>query len=174
MPLIYITGIEAAGKSTICNALKERGCEAYDIDHGIAYFCSIVTGKKAKPADAATKRTDTWYNQHIYMMDRTKVAQYREQAKDKPIFLCGTTRSDFVVIDLFDTIVYLYLDEATLKKRLQARKDFEFGHAPHEQAMILNWREPTENDYRDYGAVMIDATKSIETVIGEILTLAKA
>ena len=169
MALIYVTGIEAAGKTTVCKELIDRGYEAYDIDQGMAHFYNIITGKQATVASSAVKRTEAWYSQHVYRMDHTKVEHYRKKTKGKAVFLCGTTRSDYVVIDLFDEIVYLYLDEVTLIQRLRARKPFEFGSAAHERAMILGWRKPTEEDYRDFGATMINATKPLVEVIDEVI-----
>ncbi len=75
--------------------------------------------------------------------------------------------------DLFDQIIYLYLDVATLKQRLAIRQSFEWGSAPYERDMILGWHKPTEDDYRGYGATMIDATKPIDKVVDEIIKASK-
>ncbi len=173
MPLIYLTGIETAGKTTTCKELKKRGYEAYDVDEGIAHFYNIVTGKQGTWIDSATGRSEAWYNQHEYLMERSQVEELARKAKDKTIFLCGTTRLDFVVTDLFDQILYLYLDEATLRQRLAIRQSFEWGSAPYERDMILGWHKPTEDDYREYGATMIDATKPIDKVVDEIVKAAR-
>jgi len=172
MSLVYVTGIEAAGKTTTCQELKKRGYEAYDIDEGIAHFYNVVTGKQARWVDSPTGRSEAWYNQHEYMMERSKVEQLVKKAKDTTIFLCGTTRLDFLVIDVFDQIIYLYLDEATLRQRLSMRQSFEWGSAPYERDMILAWHKPTEDDYKEYGATMIDATQSVASVVDEILAAA--
>ncbi|SRR6266702_1817770 len=174
MPLIYITGIEAAGKSTSTLELKKRGYETYDIDHGIAGYFNKNTGESSDGATDAEKHSPHWHKDNTYMMDRQQVEGYAKQAKDKAIFLCGTTQSDEVVLDLFDKVIYLYLDEETLKQRMARRVEGEFGFAPHEKEVILSWRVSSKDKYRKLGATMIDASLPIQEVVDAILREVKA
>jgi hypothetical protein len=34
---------------------------------------------------------------------------------------------------------------------------------------VIDWRHPTEDDYEEYGAVMIDATQPVDMVIDTAL-----
>ncbi|HEY1645383.1 MAG TPA: AAA family ATPase [Candidatus Saccharimonadales bacterium] len=169
MPLIYVTGIETAGKTTACNELKKRGYEAYDIDKGIAHYYNKETGLQSEWIESADKRTEEWHQQNDYIMDRNHIKQFADQAKDKHVFLCGTTQNDNVVIDLFDKVIYLYLDEHTLRQRMNKRHSGEFAFAPHEQEAVLSWHKSSEKGYRERGAVMIDATLPVKQVTDEIL-----
>lgn len=169
MALVYITGIETAGKTTVCNELRKRGHEAHDIDEGIAHYYDKVTGKQSEWNGAAERRTKEWHQTRAYMMDRAHVERFAQEAKDKTIFLCGTTQNDEVVLDLFDSVVYLYLDEATLRQRMSNRLETEFSFAPHEQEAVLGWHNSSENVYRNRGAIMIDATRPINEVAETIL-----
>ena len=169
MPLIYVTGIETAGKTTVCNELKKRGFEAYDSDEGVAHYYNKVTGERSEWLESPEERTETWHQQNDYSMDRSHVERLAEQAKNKPIFLCGTTQNDSAVLDLFNKVIYLYLDEATLKTRMTARKSGEFAFSPNEQAAILSWHKPSEDAYRKRGAVMLDATEPVSDVVKQIL-----
>ena len=56
----------------------------------------------------------------------------------------------------------------TLKRRITAR-DNKFGKAPEELAAILGWHADYEEIYRGFGAVVIDATRPLEQVVGEVL-----
>lgn len=170
MSLIYITGIETAGKTTVCNELKKHGYEAYDIDEGIAHYYNKKSGQRSEWLGSAAARTEAWHQKNDYMMDRDQVAKYAEQATDKPIFLCGTTQNDNVVIDLFDKVIYLYLDEPTLRHRMDKRDSGEFGFAPHEKQAILSWHTSSEQNYRQRGATMIDATQPLDDVLNEIIS----
>ncbi len=174
MALIYVTGIETAGKTTSYNELKRRGYEAYDIDDGIAGYCNKLTGVRVEAATDTEKHAADWHERNAYMMDRQQVAAYVAKAKHKPIFLCGTTQSDEVVLDLFDKVIYLYLDETTLQQRMAKRGKGEFGFAPHEKAAILGWRKPCKEKYQQFGASMIDAAQPLEQVIDEILAASTA
>jgi len=170
MALIYITGIETAGKTTVCNELKRRGYEAHDIDKGIAHYYDNVTGKQSEWNGSAERRTKEWHETRDYMMDRAHVERFGEEAKHKMIFLCGTTQSDEVVLDLFDKIAYLYLDETTLRERMNKRLETEFAFALHEQQAVLSWHKSSEDVYRKRGAVMIDATQPVDAVVNEIIS----
>lgn len=172
MSLTYLTGIETAGKTTVCNELKNQGYEAYDIDEGIAHYYNKKTGQRSEWLGSAAARTKSWHLENDYMMDRDHVAQIKKQAKDKPIFLCGTTQNDEVVLDLFDKIVYLSLDEDTLKARMDKRDSGEFGFAPHEKQAILSWHTSSENAYKKRGAVIVDATQPLGVVVRHILAAA--
>jgi shikimate kinase len=172
MPLIYVTGIETAGKTSCCNELKRLCYEAYDIDKGIAHYYNKLTGKQSEWLNSAEARTKEWHEQNYYMMDRKHVEKFKLAAEDKLIFLCGTTQNDEVVLDLFDKVIYLYLDESTLRQRMNSRHSGEFAFAPHEQKAILGWHKPSEGMYRNHGATMIDATEPLDTVVNKIIAAA--
>jgi len=103
------------------------------------------------------------------MLDRKHVERIKANAKDKPIFLCGTTQNDEAVLDLFDQVIYLYLDEPTLKHRMDNRDSGEFGFAPHEKKAILSWHKSSEEAYRERGVTMIDATQPLSAVVDSII-----
>lgn len=174
MPLIYVTGVETAGKSTVCKELQKRGYEAHDIDGEIAHYYHKASSKKSERIPLAIKRTEEWYDQHAYTMDRARVEELKLKSKTKPIFLCGTTRNDDVVLDLFDLVIYLQLDDATLKQRLDIRSPNEFGNASHERAKILGWQASSEEAYRRLGATIFDATQPVAKVVAQILKVAKS
>jgi dephospho-CoA kinase len=169
MPLIYVTGIETAGKTTACQELKIRGFEAYDIDKGIAHYYNKTTGTRSEWLSSAEARSEDWHNQNDYIMDRAHVERLAEQAQTKPIILCGTTQNDEAVLDLFDKVIYLSLDEATLKQRMAARQPNEFAFAENEKQAILSWHKSSEEAYRKRGATMIDASQPVEQVTKQIL-----
>jgi len=169
MSLIYVTGIETAGKTTACNELKKRGYEAHDFDEGIAHYYDKATGKQSEWLGSVEARTADWHQKNDYVMDRFYIERLAEQAKSKPIFLCGTTQNDEVVLDLSDKTVYLFLDEDTLRLRMNNRQSGKFAFAEHEQQAIISWHKSSEDGYRERGSTMIDATLPIEKVIESIL-----
>lgn len=173
MPLVYITGIETAGKTTACNELINRGFEAYDIDEGIAHYYDKTSGEQSEWLSSADQRTPEWHQRNAYMMDRAHVQRLADEAKNKLIFLCGTTQHDEVVLDLFDKVVYLYLDEPTLKQRMSNRLSTEFAFSTEEQVAVLSWHKSSEDGYRERGASMVDATLPVEQVADAILAEAQ-
>ena len=73
------------------------------------------------------------------------------------------------VEDLFEKVFCLSIDEKTLQERLSTRKGNDFGKDPRDMAEIMGWHKPSEKADVDAGAILIDATKSVEKVVDEIL-----
>ncbi len=171
MPLIFITGMSGTGKSTVRKALQRQGYEAHDTDDdGITIWVNKATGAPAERPDDEASRTNEWYSQHEWRMSRQKVEELAKRAKDKPIFLCGSPSNADDMLDLYDKIVCLVIDKDTLKTRLANRTDNDFGKAPDELENILGWHDPFEERYRNYGAIIVGATKPLDDVVNEIIS----
>ncbi|HSW78046.1 MAG TPA: AAA family ATPase [Candidatus Chromulinivoraceae bacterium] len=170
MPLIYITGNSGAGKSSVRKELQHRGYEAHDTDDDdITAWVNNATGNLVEQPDDENGHTREWYDQHEWKMSRQKVKEFAELAKGKTIFLCGSPTNADDMLDLYDQVVCLVLDKDTLQYRIASRTDHDFGKAPDELASILGWHDRFQDRYRNLGAVMIDVTQPIKTVVDEIL-----
>jgi thymidylate kinase len=172
MPLIYVTGISGSGKSEVRKELLKRGFEAHGTDEdGIAAFYNNETGEiENENANNPDFRTPEWRAKHTWKAQRDKVKGLADKAKDKPIFLCGVVANDNEIWDLFGKVFALVIDESTLKHRITNRTENNFGQNPHEFAMISEWQKTAEEDYRKFGATIIDATKPLEHVVDEIVS----
>lgn len=73
-------------------------------------------------------------------------------------FLCGSVENEVDVRDLFDRVVCLVADNATLRDRLVSRTTNKFGKHPEELAAALAWNSTVETRYRRLGATIIDGT----------------
>ena len=171
MNLYYIKGTAGTGKSTIRKGLRELGYEAYDVDDdnlGAAY--NNTTNEKATipPID---DRTPEWFAAHSYRMIPKAIEALHEQAKDKTIFLCGTGSNEEALWHLFDHILFLDIDEATLRQRIAARvsSDNDFGQATHELELILKEFRKDKLKKNLPGVVTIDANLPVNEVMQQIL-----
>jgi dephospho-CoA kinase len=174
MPLIYISGVSATGKSTLLKALSQKGYETYDTDDGnLASWYSKRTGKPTRrPADAMD-RTDKWYATHRWMLSKERVETIAKGSEGRIVFMCGSTLSDIDVWDVFAKVICLTIDESTLKHRLLNRTSNDWGKIPAEFNHVLGWREPWEERNRKLGAVMVDATQPINDIVTAILETTK-
>lgn len=170
MPLILVTGISGAGKSTVCQELKSRGYEAYDSDEdNISAWCDNETGEKV----TASERTPAFRARHSWKMTRARVEDLAGRAKNHPVFLCGVATNENEVWDLFCKVIALTVDENTLRQRIFHRSTNDFGKAVHEWNEILAWQRNTEAAYRQFGHIIIDATRPLSQVVDEVLSVAK-
>ncbi len=170
MPLIYITGNAGAGKTTVCRELQKHGYAAFDIDEGgITAWYDRATGERVEYPKHDEQRTKQWNDDHAFRMVRSRIEQFAKDAQQKTIFLCGQSIHDEEVWDLFDQILFLAVDEETLKYRLATRPGNVFGKTSGELAAIMEVHKPFQEKHHKHGAVMIHALQPIDSVVSEIL-----
>jgi len=174
MPLIYITGIAGAGKSTIKDELRRRGFEAFGTDEdNLAAFYHNETGENVGNNVPSSVRTEQWRRAHSWKVPREAVEELRDRAKDKPIFLCGVVSNDDEFWGLFSQVIALSIDEATLVQRLRDRPNDSYGKLDHELRDVLEWQETAEEAYVKLGAQIVDSTRPLNEVVDEILSICK-
>lgn len=176
MSLIFITGISTSGKSTIATELQNRGYEAYDTEHnGMSAWFNKETGERTAEFGEMPERSKEWLDKHEWLISTERVAELAKKAQqgDKSIFLCGGSANEPEVRAMCSIVVWLKTDEQTIRKRVNNPRDHDYGTRPHELIRAIKANEEKEAEYREYGASMVDATEPIETVVGEILILAK-
>ena len=173
MSLFSIGGGAGTGKTTVCDILKARGYDAYDIDSaGFARWKNTETGYiHPKSSVKAEDRTPDFLKLHDWHVAREVVEQLRDKAIGHTVFLCGDIgyKSDFS--DLFDGVFALQVDDETLEHRLATRTENDWGKQPHELLLSINANRSSYNAYRDIGATIVDATQPAESVVDEILSL---
>ena len=82
-------------------------------------------------------------------------------------FFCGGSRNFSKFVDLFDGVFVLDIDLETLHWRLDQRPQDEWGSKPSERDLIVRLHR-TKEDIPGSG-VVIDATRPLADVVGEIL-----
>jgi len=169
MPLIYITGPSGAGKSTIREKLANRGFEAHDTDEdGFSAWFDNQTLTPVQRPDAEN-RPDDWYEKHNYRLSAKKVRELVRKSEDKVIFLCGIPANDIEFKDSFDKVICLVIDEETMVRRVTQRATNTFGKSPDELSLMRHWHGRVLKRYKEWGAMMIDATQPIDRVVDEII-----
>ena len=94
-----------------------------------------------------------------------KVRRCRAEADGRVGYLAGGCENEADVWDLFDRVLYLVADDDTIRRRLAARTGNDFGKTEEELAVILAWNAVLEPRYRDAGATVIDAGRSLPEVV---------
>ena len=175
MALYYITGISGSGKSLVRSELLKRGYEAFGTDEdALAYFYHNETGEPIKNYLTSEERTPEWRKNHSWKLLRSTVENLAQSAQDRKVFLCGTVANDADELwDLFTKVFALTINEDTLRNRIINRTSNDFGKSSHEMASILEWQRSAESDYKKLGATIIDATRSVNKVIDDILEQVK-
>lgn len=170
MPLVYVTGISGAGKSTVCAALRRLGHEAHDTDQeGNSVWVNRRTGRVTMIASARERSQPGWLDEQEWRVVPAKIEALALRARDRVVFLCGSTANEHDVWHLFSRVVYLAIDTATLVDRLASRTSNDFGKSDTELAAILGWHEYSDAEFARLGATVVDATKDLAEVVDAVV-----
>jgi AAA domain len=162
-----IEGISGTGKTTVAGELERR---SYNVVHGDRALASVgdpLTGKQlTRLPPKNVSDSPEWKHKH-WIWDESKVISLTANRGHAITFFCGGSRNLARFVELFDTVFILDIDAETLKRRLEARPEDEFGGRLEEQELILRLHE-TKEDIPKNG-FMIDATAPVGQVVDEIL-----
>ena len=152
-----VEGLSGTGKTSVAEELQRRGHHVVHGDRELAYQGDPETGE---PVEVGGHENWLWDVDRVRALaaDRTHPAT----------FFCGGSRNFPTFLDLFDGVVVLEVDLATLHRRLDARPDDAWGDGkPTERERIVHWHA-TGTDVPPAG-VRVDATAPIAEVVDEIL-----
>jgi shikimate kinase len=171
MALIFITGISTAGKSALAKELVSRGYEAYDTEHnGISAWFDRQTGERVAELGEMPERTAEWLNRHKWLISADWVSGIASKAKNKHIFLCGGSANEPEIRKMCDKVIWLKTDEDTIRQRITNDRDHDYGTKPHELASIIESNNRKEQEYIDFGALIVDARQPLGKVVDKILS----
>lgn len=172
MALIQINGISTSGKSTLAKELLSRGYEAYDTEHnGISAWHNKVSGERVAEFGQVPERTEAWFSRHEWLVSIKWVEQIAKKAEKKNIYICGGGANEEKIRALCDTVIWLSIDSRTIINRVNNPRDHTYGTKPHELKLILSENKLKEKEHRQLGAVIVDAAKPINVVLGQTLEL---
>lgn len=154
MALIYITGSPGVGKTVIAHELKRQGVEAYSADEeDFNGWYDRKTGRKHITKEGEDHHTPEWDANFEWKTDEPMVRALQTRAKNKDIYLTGVASNQKELFKIVDIIVYLHVDEATLRHRLATRTNNPYGKAPHELKGVLKYHKSGVDDHLSFGAI---------------------
>jgi hypothetical protein len=123
MPAYHITGPSGSGKSTVGQVLQKRGFRVIEADSepGVSGWVHGETSEKITQTPPQPFPED-WVAAHRWLWDEAKIQELIAASGDKPIFFVGGAHNEKDTYHLFEKRFGLFIDDATLIKRLQARE----------------------------------------------------
>jgi broad-specificity NMP kinase len=158
MKIYLIDGVSGAGKTTVCDELNKRGYKAIEADEVLADWIDPLTGLPTEDHSS--------YNWH---WDKKKFDSLVQDTREGNLFICGGAMNKPDFLHHFSKIFTLHLDDETLKERLRNRTNNDYGKKPEELAFQLKENQLTEQYSKERGAILIDATQPIKTIVEEII-----
>ena len=169
--MVWVTGSAGAGKSTVCSLLKSKGEVAVDADwEGYNHWVDRTSGLVV--VDPPDPVPPGWLDRHAWRISRAKVEALAARSRDATAFLCGTVENEVEVWDLFDLVICVVVDGATLRHRLLTRTTNTYGKHPEELAAALEHNDGMAATYRRFGATVVDGSRPPAEVADAVLAAA--
>ena len=160
-----VTGNPGAGKTALVAELVRRGVPALDADE-LAGWESPAGELVAAPPDPGAE----WLARHRWVWPRSRLEQYLRHPSDATVVLCGIAMNQRELLDLFDTVFLLSIDEPTQLARLAASGNRDA--AAREQ--VVRGRPVFEAQMRAAGAVVLDGRRPTAEVADQVLAAVAA
>jgi broad-specificity NMP kinase len=139
VPLVRLTGVPGAGKSSVIDCLRRRGFPARDADDGELRAGGIeprVSSWRLKNYGPPRSGRRDRYSLDL-IPDR--VRQLRDALADDVGILGGYVPNEPECLGLFDAVIALALDDSTMISRLDDRPGRTFGKTREARQVILRW-----------------------------------
>lgn len=152
-----VDGVSCAGKTTVATELERRGHHVVHGDRVLAYQGDPLTGARLPGHH---------HEHHVWDVDRVRAIVADHTA---PVtYFCGGSRNHARFVDLFDAVLVLEVDVATLVERLDRRPVDEWGATPEERDLVLRVHRTRED--LPLG-IPVDATRPLAEVVDEVEAL---
>jgi dephospho-CoA kinase len=167
---VYVTGAPGTGKSAISRELNNKSIPSFDIDEveGLCHWTNKETGTRSLDYIP----TQEWLEAHDWICDVEKLKEILSLHKDT-VVVTGIAGNQDEFLSLFSEILVLQCTEEAILSRLKQRQKEDgnrFGEHQTERNYVTKMFQTFNDDLIIKGAIPIDANKSINFVVGTILT----
>lgn len=175
MSLTFITGAPTAGKTAVAEQLSARGLEVHETDDpghtGIAGWHRRDSGAYVAGYNELDISDPETLTTHVWRLTEGTVDRFRAQAHDRKIYLCGVLREPEELVAVADHVIFLATDEETIRYRFTLPRDVEWGSQPWQIETTIERNTELEEQFRGFGATIINATRPLDAVVDDILAI---
>ena len=133
---------------------------------GLCLWQDINTGEKGRPKGQGQE----WLDSHVWVCDGEKLKKLINEQKADVVFAVGITSNQDEYLDFFDKVLLLQCSEETFLNRIDSRTDNDYGKEKSEREHLLGFYRIFEYNLIKKGALLIDAEKSIDEIVGNMLS----
>jgi adenylate kinase family enzyme len=162
-----ITGNPGSGKSTLAAELTMRGLIAVDADE-MAFWANDAGMPVEQPADA----DDQWRLAHRWVWSRARIEQSIVQVAGVAdrVFFCGIAQNQTEMLDLFEQVFLLAIDEDTQLVRLALpSRTASPDRADAIKKQIRDGRLVFQSQMLALGAIPLDAKAPPRLIVDALL-----
>jgi dephospho-CoA kinase len=165
MAAFLVTGNPGSGKTALVQELARRGVRASDADD-LAEWESTTGAPVILPEELS----EQWLRGHRWVWSRRRLERFLSEQGDAPVFLCGIAMNQRDLLDLFDAVFLLSIDDSTQLARLDAARNRNAA----QRAQVVAGRPIFEEQMRAAGALVLDGRQPTARVADELLRAAAA
>jgi len=172
--VFLVTGVSGAGKSTVARRLVRWGHHAVSLDAD-RRLCSWIgpDGRRvARPAEPNA----AWLAVHSWTWDPARLDEIISDADREAVdvlWLCGRAANALQVADRFDACFLLDIDQRTMAQRMRSpQRGNDFGRVGDTLRAAVAGHTEFVAAWRRHGAITVDATAELDTVVEELLMAA--
>jgi dephospho-CoA kinase len=169
MSFIYVTGSAATGKSTLVKLLQEKGYAAFDEDDSSVGSAHEKITNIPVSIPPVSERDPEWFSRHEWKIRDGVMAELQKRSDTEAIFLFGNSINPKEASKIFSRIIYLEIDESSLRQRLANRTDNDYGKSEDEIKDILDKCAILNEQYEISGVLRIDASRPVKVVASDII-----
>jgi adenylate kinase family enzyme len=164
MRAYLITGNPGSGKSTLVAELSRRGLTAIDADD-LAFWADSTGVQVDQPADA----DDGWRLAHRWVWSRSRMLPAITAASS--MFVCGIARNQAEMLDLFDKVFLLVIDEDTQNSRIaHSSRTASPDRTDAMKQQIRDGRATFQAEMLARGAIPLDGTATSKVIADRLLS----
>lgn len=164
MAAFFITGNPGSGKTSVALELSGRRFTALDADE-IAGWETAAGVSASRPEHA----TPEWLLEHRWVWSRSRLEDdIRARATaGQPVFVCGIAVNQREMLDCFELMFLLSLDDTSQINRLDTASNAGRNEAQRDQ--IIRGRPVFEQEMRAAGAIVLDGRQPTPRIVDRIL-----
>ncbi|MEV4756947.1 AAA family ATPase [Micromonospora sp. NPDC049559] len=159
MRRVLVTGMSGTGKSSVVDALAERGHRAVDADYGGLSHLVAVPGDELTGVGAG--RDWVWREDRIERLLATDDGDL--------LFLAGCAPNQGKFYPRFDHVILLTAPAEVIARRLATRTTNPYGRRPDQLARTLELKRTVEPLLRRGADLEIETTLPLDEVVAAIL-----
>lgn len=167
MKRILLTGMSGTGKSTVIQALSERGYKSVDADCDEFSEWVLVADDAETPGEPVEPGQD-------WMWREDRIEALLSDEDEELLFVSGCSANMGRFLDQFTHVILLSAPNEVIVERLMTRETNVYGKNADERARVLGLVETVEPLLRRIAGHEIDTSASLDAVVEQVIQIASS